>query len=680
MRFGLVALFSLLCLKSWAQNSSLPDPNLIQIEAGRGTAKYKDHYNLFKIKDKNKYTLTKATFNGSMVSADVSDNRNYSGLLFGKKDTTAVNLKLKQEGSKTTTHLTVADTSINRIRYTIPCSKEERFIGFGEQFSKLDMKGERIPIWVQEQGIGRGDQPISMFVGLAGVAGNKFTTYAPMPFFISTQGRAFHLKGYGYMVIDLTDPEQITFEVWDNQLELVEYKAPTPLELIEQYTADVGRMPMLPEWAFGTWLGLQGGAEKVEQIVAKSQAAGVPVSAVWVQDWVGKRQVKLGSRLWWWWQADTSSYGDFRAFCDNMNGQGVEVLGYINSYLAIETPMGKEAAEKGLVIKDHHGDAYRLPVGGFDAYMMDLTNPAAVVWLKNIIKNNLIGSGLSGWMADFSEGPPMDAVLFSGEPVTEYRNKYTVDWVKLNREAIQEAGMEGKIVFFNRSGYSGSTEYSTLFWAGDQMHSYGKNDGLPASILGIVTGGISGISINHSDVGGYTTVKQAIIRSKRKMDLFKRWTEVNTFMPILRTHEGLRPELNVQPYTNEESMQFFARMAQIHQGLLFYFQFLVEEASKTGAPVVRHPYLNYPNMPQLLDQPYNFMLGSGLYVAPVLKKNQSKVTVTLPPGHWEHAFTGEVYSGEATYTIAAPYGQPAVFIKQKDRHYTELLSLFENFR
>lgn len=439
-------------------------------------------------------------------------------------------------------------------------------------------------------------------------------------------------------------------------------------------------MPELPDWSYGTWLGLQGGKVKVEKVVDESIAAGVPVSAVWVQDWVGKRQVKLGSRLWWWWQADTASYGNFKQFSQQMNNKGVKVLGYINSYLAIETPMGKEAAEKGLVIKDHNGDAYRLPVGGFDAYMVDLTNPAAVNWLKNIIKTNLIGSGLSGWMADFSEGPPVDAVLYSGEPVTQYRNLYTVDWVKLNREAIQEADKEGEIIFFNRSGYSGSTKYSTLFWAGDQMHSYGKNDGLPAAILGIITGGISGISINHSDIGGYTTVKQAIIRSKRKMDLFKRWTEVNAFMPVFRTHEGLRPELNIQPYTNKESMQFFSRMASLNQALKFYFQKLVTEAASSGAPVIRHPYLNYPNKPELLDNAYNFMVGSALFVTPVIKKKAKTVKVNLPQGHWEHAFTGKDYEGGQTYTVDVPYGSPAVFINKKDRRYKDLQMVFENFR
>ncbi len=38
---------------------------------------------------------------------------------------------------------------------------------------------------------------------------------------------------------------------------------------------------------------------------------------------------------------------------------------------------------------------------------MDLTNPEAWAWIKDIIKGELIGNGAYGWMADFGEGLPL---------------------------------------------------------------------------------------------------------------------------------------------------------------------------------------------------------------------------------------------------------------------------------
>lgn len=54
----------------------------------------------------------------------------------------------------------------NRFCFTYSSEENERFYGFGEQFSHMDFKGKRVPIFVQEQGIGRGDQPITFAANL----------------------------------------------------------------------------------------------------------------------------------------------------------------------------------------------------------------------------------------------------------------------------------------------------------------------------------------------------------------------------------------------------------------------------------------------------------------------------------------------------------------------------------
>ncbi|KAJ0791802.1 putative alpha-glucosidase [Helianthus annuus] len=58
------------------------------------------------------------------------------------------------------------DECFNRICFTYSSEKSERFFGFGEQFSHVDFKGRKVPIFVQEQGIGRGDQPITFAANL----------------------------------------------------------------------------------------------------------------------------------------------------------------------------------------------------------------------------------------------------------------------------------------------------------------------------------------------------------------------------------------------------------------------------------------------------------------------------------------------------------------------------------
>lgn len=54
----------------------------------------------------------------------------------------------------------------NRVWLTYASDENERFYGFGEQFSYMNFKGKKVPILVQEQGIGRGDQPITLAANL----------------------------------------------------------------------------------------------------------------------------------------------------------------------------------------------------------------------------------------------------------------------------------------------------------------------------------------------------------------------------------------------------------------------------------------------------------------------------------------------------------------------------------
>ena len=88
------------------------------------------------------------------------------------------------------------------------------------------------------------------------------------------------------------------------------------LRALESLTSFVGRQRPLPEWADqGVILGLQGGAEKVLGVVRGSEEAGVPVTGVWLQDWMGKRHTALGDRLWWNWILDDhAALGSYAAW------------------------------------------------------------------------------------------------------------------------------------------------------------------------------------------------------------------------------------------------------------------------------------------------------------------------------------------------------------------------------
>jgi alpha-glucosidase (family GH31 glycosyl hydrolase) len=124
--------------------------------------------------------------------------------------------------------------------------------------------------------------------------------------------------------------------------------------------------------------------------------------------------------------------------------------------------------------------------------------------------------------------------LLKEEDVRQENNHTSEDGARMLEE---EEDDDEKLVFFTRGGYRSSPRWSTLFWEGDQMVSWQRNDGIKSAVTGLLTGGLCGFSLNHSDIGGYCTMDIPLLRYRRSEELLLRWMELNSFSTIFRTHE-----------------------------------------------------------------------------------------------------------------------------------------------
>ncbi len=599
-------------------------------------------------------------------SVDVSAIR-LSGRSLCDRQKVAFEMVIQPIDNRVIFSLRPADGTFNRLRLKFLAEENEHIFGGGEQFTHLDLRGRKIPMLSEEQGIGRGLQPITTGATLtAGAGGTDVTTYAPVPFFMTSAFRSFETAQTAYQVWDFTRREFVV-EIWEGSLTLSLATANFET-LIADYTARTGRMKKLPDWAAGTILGVQGGREKVEEILAAAVKAGNPITAIWIQDWVGRRMTSFGSQLWWRWLPDEKAYPDFRNWVQLLAFRGIKVLGYINPFLADEGPIFDEAKLQGYLVRNAKGEPYKIQTAGFPAYLIDLSNARARDFLKNIIKQNLLANGLAGYMADFGEWLPFDAVLASGESAELWHNRYPVEWARLNREAIREAGLEGRVVFFTRSGFAGSAGESTLFWAGDQLVTFDEHDGLASAITGILSGGVSGISLNHSDIGGYTTINHFVKNYHRSRELTLRWAEFAVFTPFFRTHEGNRPEKNYQVYSDNRITTEFAALGKTHLKLKPYFDELMLEAERTGMPLLRPMFLHYPFDRNTFELRHQAMLGRDLVIAPVIEPGATQGRVYLPQGEWIHSLTGKSFAGPAWHFFAAPLGTAVGFIRAGSLH------------
>ena len=157
----------------------------------------------------------------------------------------------------------------------------------------------------------------------------------------------------------------------------------------------------------------------------------------------------------------------------------------------------------------------------------------------------------------------------------------------------------------------------------------------------------------------------------RSKDLLLRWMETAAFSDaVYRTHPGNLPSKSWQYNSDNATLAAFGAWASVHKALWPYRKTLVQEAATTGAPVVRHPWLEYPGggdaqvVVGLVDQ---FMVGSAVMVAPVLQAGQAgeSVRMYLPQGSgsWTHVWSGAKLLAPGWVTLATPMGQPAVVVR-----------------
>lgn len=554
----------------------------------------------------------------------------------------------------------------------ITAETEEEIYGAGEQFSFLNLrekvpyKDNIFPIWVNEQGVGRDKRTLTTFFAdqQDSAGGDYYTTYFAQPTFISSRKYFCHHDGTNYAVLDFSDANFHEFFVYGPPGKFTFQVSASLTSTVQSVSSFLGSMPDLPDWIQERAIvSVQRGMDNLQAKYNITKQFGVPISAIWIQDWSGQKITSFGDRVFWNWKWDPKHYPGLDQVIQTWAKEGVKVLAYINPNLDADGDLFKEAAAKGYLVKNSTGQVYLRRSVTLIFGQVDLTSPDAYNWYKNVIKTNMIDLGLGGWMADFGEYLATDAVLADGRTGMEAHNEWPALWAKLNREAVEESGKLGEVVFFMRSGFSGTNRYSTLLWNGDQNVDFSLDDGVRSALYGSLGAGMNGATFSHFDIGGYTTSSQfGMVRTR---ELLLRSAEFAVFTSVFRTHEGNEISSNAQWYDSQITADF-ATQAKRFQTLTDYRKAVGKASVASGLPTMRMMSLEFPNNPTPLpfDQ---YMFGSDLLVAPVYLQGATSRQVELPalPGnnHWVHVWSGKPVTGGQSLKVDAPLGQPPVYYR-----------------
>ncbi len=539
----------------------------------------------------------------------------------------------------------------DRIQIATPCPADEHLVGLGGQSFDVDHRGERVPLFVQEDGIGKFPDPDENYAGLWFLTGRKHSTHTPMPMVLSSRGYAVAVDTTAPAVFALGSEEHADasrFEAWEGKLDLQVFLGhqADPADALGHMVAWVGKVARPPLSAFALWVDAIYGSANVRRIATKLRAQGIPASAIWAEDWRGGGDTSTGYALDEDWRVDRTLYPDFEALSSELRGQGFAMLTYHNTFIDDKSDVLAEALAGGYTYKDAAGGPHSftgITFGG--SKLLDLSNPAAVTWAKGVM-GAAITQGAVGWMADFAEWAPTDAVLASGEDALRVHNRYPVDWAKFTSELLSP--VPGSL-FFMRSAWIHSQKYVQVLWPGDQQTDFSDGDGLPSVIPMGINLGLAGFPYFGSDVAGY--MSQGTTPTSE--ELYYRWVAFGAFNPVMRTHHGRSARQNWQWEQDAASTAHLRRYARLHMQLASYLWGSAGSFERDGLPLVRMIALAYPGEDWAWSAIDEYLLGDRLLVAPVQVQGATSRSVTLPAGRWYPLLTGAaVQGGEITATAA----------------------------
>jgi alpha-glucosidase (family GH31 glycosyl hydrolase) len=517
----------------------------------------------------------------------------------------------------------------------------ERFTGFGERSNFVDARGQDVDNYVSDGPYPERAREAVSVIGLPWAETRRDdATYFPVPWTLSS-------RGYGVL---LENDERSTFHmesqqpgVWSAEPQAATvsvrvFPGPTPALALRRFTAATGRTPQAQApWAYGPWF--QTGqpnyvpVEDERTWIELLQGADAPVS-------VGETQLHYLPC-----GANTRAPAPESDRTRNFHRHGLARLVYFNPLICTDyEPYYSEVAAAGGLQQTANGDPYTYPayVGGDGAAgftvkplaQFDFTSEAGRSAYEQLLRQ-AVGDRVDGWMEDFGEYTPPDAVSADGTPGSQMHNLYPTTYHCMVRDFQDERIAKRSarpLVRFSRSGWTGSAACVDNVWGGDPTTVW-DYDGLSSAVMQMLTIGASGISRWGSDIGGYHTFGPD---QRLDRELLARWIQFGAASPVMRTKAS---GFELPPYDRPqiwepETIRIWRTYAKLHTQLNPYLRGADATYRRTGLPIARGPMLAFPRDARAIGLTDEYMLGDSLLVAPVLAPGATERSLYLPRGKW----------------------------------------------
>jgi alpha-glucosidase len=515
----------------------------------------------------------------------------------------------------------------------------DHFFGLGDKPGPLDRAGQAFTMWNTDTfGWQESTDPI----------------YKSIPFFINLRaGRAlgvlFDNTWRTWFDFGKEDPNQYSFSAPNGPVDYYLLYGPSPKRVVEAYAWLTGPTPLPPLWSFGYQQSRYSyyPESEVRAIANRLRADHIPSDAIYLDIDYQKDNRPF--------TVDAAKFPTFPQMIQDLARQNFHVVAITDLHIAKLPNAGYAPYDSGIAgdhfVKNPDGTTYVGPVWPGPSVFPDFTRKISRDWWGTLYKD-LAAQGVAGFWNDMNEPAVFVAPTKTMPDNVQHRidepgfkkrtaihleihNVYGMENSRGTYEGLLALQPNQRPFVLTRASYAGGQRYAAT-WTGDNSSTWNH---LRMTIPQIENLGLSGFAMSGADVGGFA--------GSPPPDLLTKWLELAAFQPIDRDHaaKGTRPH---EPWVDgPEQLAIRRHYIEERYRLMPYLYTVAEEMSRTGLPIMRPLFLEFPNAttdghPLDLDAAGEFLFGPDLLVAPNPSPEEvAPYEVHLPPGVWYDYWSGD---------------------------------------
>ncbi len=528
----------------------------------------------------------------------------------------------------------------NDFRVYKQMSSADHFFGLGDKPGPLDRAGEAFVMWNTDHfGWQESTDPI----------------YKDIPFFLNIRGgRAlgvlFDNTWRTFFDFGREFEREYSFGAPDGPVDYYLMYGPEPKKVVETYAWLTGPTPLPPLWSLGFQQSRYSyyPQAKVMEIADRLRADRIPADALYLDIDYQKDNRPF--------TVDAVKFPDFSGMLKELAAKEFHVVAITDLHIAKLPNAGYAPYDSGLAgdhfVKNPDGTVYSGRVWPGASVFPDFTQASTREWWGTLYAD-FVKQGVAGFWNDMNEPAVFDVPTKTMPDDVQHRidepgfRKRTANHLEIHNvfgmensrgtyEGLLKLEPNVRPFVLTRASYAGGQRYAAT-WTGDNSSTWNHLRQTTPQILNL---GLSGFGMTGADVGGFA--------GSPSPELLTKWLELAAFQPIDRDHaaKGTRDH---EPWVDgPEQEAIRRRYIEERYRLMPYLYTAAEEMSRTGVPIMRPLFLEFPHATKdgtpidLEAGGAEFLFGRDLLVAPNPSPEEvAPYEIALPPGVWYDYWTGE---------------------------------------